>query len=245
MIETFAIFTKHNLLPLIPLVFMLVAISQAIIKLLSYLLIRAKLKVYPAGHIEIGFNQFGSTIALFGTLFSENRDNFVTHIEVEVTEAMWQWTRTFEWRALKPYTFGLMPTDDIKLELASAFLVSSKVPFKYNIVFVDDELLKQYRTDVLKIRQLWQEDAKQDIESFLQTPAVQNLLTKLHNDFYWKAGAYYLKMSIHTLKKTHTAHFQFRLKEQQIEVLKNNIPKIIQLICEKKSDFSPVYCEYQ
>jgi len=245
MIETFAIFTKHNLLPLIPLVFMLVVISQALIKLLSYLLIQAKLKVYPAGHIEIGLNQFGSTIGLFGTLFSENRDNFVTHIEVEVTEAMGQWTRTFEWRALKPYTFGLMPADDIKLELASAFLVSSKAPFKYNIVFVDDNLLKQYRTDILKIRQLWEDDTKQDLKSFLQTGVVQTLLTKLHNEFYWKAGAYNLKMVIHTLQKTHTTHFQFSLKAQQVEALKNNIPKIINFICEKQSNFFSVYCEYQ
>lgn len=66
--ETFIAFTQKNILPLMPLVFVLVMLSQVVLGLLSALFRRSKVKVYPSGQIEIGLSKFGSTIALFGTL---------------------------------------------------------------------------------------------------------------------------------------------------------------------------------
>lgn len=243
--ETFIAFTQKNLLPLLPLVFVLVMLSQALIRLLSPLFIRPKIQVYPSGQIEIGFSQFGSTITLFGTLQSKIGDNFITQIELLVKDTTGQICRTFEWRALKPYTFSLVPNkEEMKLELVSAFLLSTKAPFKYNIVFVDDELLKSYTGEVLKIHQLWKDDEKKDMEAFLQTDAVQTMLTKFHEDFYWKAGHYNLNMVIHTQNKTYTTPFQLSLTEQQVEVLKSNLIKIVKLICDEKVPFPCIHCEY-
>ena len=242
--EAFIAFTQKNLLPLLPLVFVLVMLSQALLRLLSALFIRPKIKVYPSGQIEIGLSQFGSTIALFGTLQAQIGDNFITKIELMVKDTTGQIFRTFEWRAFKPYTFSLVPNEELKLELVSAFLLSTKAPFKYNIVFVDDELLKSYVGEILKIQQLWKNDEKKEVEAFLKTDAVQTMRVNCQKYLYWRAGHYNLNMVIHTSNKAYTTQFEFNLTEQQVEVLTNNIIQIVRFICDEKAQFPYVYCEY-
>jgi hypothetical protein len=242
--EAFIAFAQKNLLPLLPLVFVLVMLSQALLRLLSALFIRPKIKVYPSGQIEIGLSQFGPTIALFGTLQAQMGDSFITKIELIVKDTTGQIFRTLEWRAFKPYTFSLVPNEELKLELVSAFLLSTKAPFKYNIVFVDDELLKSYVGEVLKIQQLWKDDEKKDVEAFLQTDAIQTIQIKFQDDLYWQAGHYNLNMVIHTSNKTYTTQFEFNLTEAQVEVLKSNIIQIVKFICDEKVQFPYINCEY-
>ncbi len=242
--ETFIAFTQKNLVPLLPLVFVLVMLSQLLLRLIPAIFMRSKINAYPAGQIEIALNQFSSTIALFGTLESQRVDSFITKIELLVTDTTGQFSRTFEWRAFKPYTFSLVEQEDMKLELVSAFLLSSKAPFKYNIVFVDDDLLKFYASETQQIHQLWKGDEKKDIEAFVQTDIVQAMMDKFHDAFYWKAGNYNLDMVIHTTKKTHCTKFQFNLAQQQVDVLKSNIIKIVKLICDEKMQFPSIHCEY-
>lgn len=242
--EAFIAFTQKNLLPLVPLVFVLVMLSQALLRLLSTLFIRPKIKVYPSGQIEIGLSQFGSTIALFGTLQAQIGDSFITKIELIVKDTTEQIFRTLEWRAFKSYTFSLVPNEELKLELVSAFLLSTKAPFKYNIVFVDDELLKSYVGEVLKIQQLWKDDENKDVEAFLQTEAVQTMRVKCQKDLYWRAGHYNLNMVIHTPNKTYTTPFEFNLTEPQVEVLRSNIIQIVKFICDEKVQFPYIHCKY-
>jgi CRISPR/Cas system CMR subunit Cmr4 (Cas7 group RAMP superfamily) len=242
--EEFVAYAQKNLLPLMPLVFALVMVSQGILGLLSLLFNRAKVKIYSAGLIEIGLSQFGSTIALFGTLQALSKDSFITQIKLVVSDSAQQFTRTFEWRALKPYTFSLLPMEEIKLELVSAFLLSTKAPVKHNVVFVDDELLKQYAEEIIKINQLWHVNEQQDMQTFWQTEPVQTLLARLRKDFYWQAGRYNLKVEIYTPNKVHNQQFQFELTEQQVAVLKGNVVKIVEFICGHPSKFDYVNCSY-
>ncbi len=242
--EAFIACAQKNLAPLMPLVFVLVMLSQVLLRLISALFRRSKIKVYPSGQIEVGLSQFGSTIALFGTLQSQGGDNFVTEIELLVKDTTGQIIRTFQWRAFKPYSFSLVPNDALELELASAFMLSTKAPFKYNIVFVDDDLLRSYAGEALKIQQLWKDDEKKDVEAFLQTDAVQTMVAKVQADCYWKEGRYNLSMMIHTPNKTHTNQFQFGLTEQQADILKSNITKIVKVICDEKVQFPYIHCEY-
>jgi hypothetical protein len=249
--EEFVNYATKNLVPLVPLVFALAMASQIIVTIVSRMGKKPKIHIYPAGNVEIGLSQHGPTVALFGTLRVQNADAFISKIEVVVSKIDSAWSRILEWRAFKPYTFSMIPHDEMKWELISAFLVTTQAPFKFNIVFVDDPFLVEYSPHVLKIRSLW-ETYKKDasdktaspqlfVEEFLKTEEVQDTVMNLKKASYWEPGKYTLKMLVYTSNpnKFHKTVFEFTLSQEQSEVLEGNVIKVLQLVCGMD-----VACEY-
>ncbi|MBD3307341.1 hypothetical protein GF339_12965 [candidate division KSB3 bacterium] len=255
--EDFVSYATQYLVPLVPLVFALTALSQLVLGLLSRMGKKPKIEVYPAGNIEIGFSQHGPTVALFGTLRAQNTDAFIAKMEIALKQPEHNLCRVLEWRAFKPYTFGLLPDDDVELELTSAFLLGTKAPFKYNVVFVDDPFLTEYAPQVLQVKTLWtqyvQDSSAQDVPlqtlfgAFVKTEEAQAILGKLTNASYWNAGTYTLDMRIQSSQptKVHTTSFQFTLSPEQADILRGNIIKILQLVCGLDVTCQYVYPEYQ
>lgn len=240
----FVEFAQKNLAPLMPLVFVLVVLSQALLKAIKTFFIKPKINVYPTGPLSIGLSQLGSTLTLFGTLQVQRTDCFVTKMEAFVWNN--SWSRTFEWRALQPYTFSLLPNqENLQLELVSAFLLTTQSPFKYNLVFVDDRLTKQCMPEVLKLRQRWEDAGQLDITAFMEKEeAVAHLLTRLQQEWYWQPGTYQLTLKIHTTRKIHEKTFQFELTKAQLTALQGNFTKLAKLICDQPVKFDKVKCEY-
>ncbi len=251
--EQFVIYAKSNLLPLVPLVFVLVILSKFILELLSRIGKKPKVQVYPAGKAEIGFSQYGPTIALFGTIRAQKADAFISEIEIKISSSARDMSRVMKWRAFKPYIFGLIPDNKIKLELVSAFLLTVSSPFKYNIVFADDPFIEKYSPLVPKVQALWEaykkdvpEKSHSDFEEFLETEEMQNILAEFRSSFYWKTGKYNLEMLIHTSTpdKVYKTSFEFTLSSEQIEVLEGNPVKILRLICGTEANCKYVFSEY-
>ncbi len=242
--STFIDFAQKNLVPLMPVVFVLVMLSQALIGLIKMFFIKPKINVYPTGPLSIGLSQLGSTVTLFGTLQVQRGDCFVTKMEAFVWND--SWARNFEWRALQPYTFSLLPNqENLQLELVSAFLLTPQAPFKYNLVFVDEQLTKECMPEVLKLRQRWEEAGQPDITTFLATETVVNhLLTRLQQEWYWQPGRYRLTLKIHTTRKVHEKTFQFDLTQPQLTALQGNFIKLAKLVCDQPVKFDKVKCEY-
>ncbi|MBF0102400.1 MAG: hypothetical protein HQK77_15970 [Desulfobacterales bacterium] len=256
--EQFLIYSKNNIVPLVPLVFVLVFISKFIIEILERIGKKAKIHIYPAGKLEIGFSQYGPTIALCGTMRAQKIDAFIAKIAIRVARKDSDFARLMDWRAFKPYVLGLIPDNEIKLELASAFLLNINSPFKCNIVFVDDPFIAKYSVLIPKIQSLWEtyknnqdEEALSNLgasfEQFLKTEEIRDIIVTFTDAFYWEPGSYSLEMFIHTSNpdKIHKTLFAFDLSIQQTGLLKENIIKIIQLICNIKVNCKYVFSEYK
>lgn len=166
-----------------------------------------------------------------------------------------------DWRALKPFVFGLIPNSDIKMELVSAFLLSTQLPFKYNILFVDDLFVKEYSRQVMQIQPQWDayksennlkegvalSVSQNNLEDFVKTENVQKVLTDLGKAFYWEEGRYKIEMLVHLSNpnRVHKALFEFSISKEQLDLLKSNCLKIIHLLCGEKVYFEHVFSEYK
>jgi hypothetical protein len=62
---------------------------------------RAKLDFFESQNLEIGFSQFGPTVALIGTVRTLHKDYFVRAISVTVTRKRDSIRRSFDWSTFR------------------------------------------------------------------------------------------------------------------------------------------------
>jgi len=245
-----------KLMPLVPFIFILVALSQLVLGILSKLGKKPKISFFPGGQIEVGFSIFGPTLTLFGTLRASHADAFVSRIELKLIGPEISSPRIMEWRVFKPYTFGFAPqAAEQQYELVSAFLLSPLTSFKNSIVFVDDPFIEAHTSKIVSIQSLWEEFNKEAgnpeapavlpkrFDAFYKTPEVQQVVADLERVTYWKAGEYRLDMRIHTSNpdKTHTFPMTFHLSEENADILDSSLKRVAQLMCGLEVSIRYVY----
>lgn len=219
---------------------------------------KPEIEIYESGTIEIGFSNFGPTIALNGTLRALHRDAFVKSIFLDVTRKRDNASYHFDWRAFRSNIIKLSPSDPINLELASSFLLTKQEPHKYNIFFVDDKFVNDIGSKLIKLPLKWQDfknnklkDMQEQHPDIYKALANEPLLDKLLYDefaksgqstdeytvldrsFYWDACEYELKISIEATKpdKIFTKTFNFKLSDDDIQKLRLNVISIIDVLC--------------
>ncbi|KPA15501.1 hypothetical protein MHK_004306 [Candidatus Magnetomorum sp. HK-1] len=256
--DNFLVYAKTNIVPIVPLIFPLVILSQILIQLLSGIGRKTKVKIYEAGRIEIGFSQMGPSISLLGTLGAEKKNAFISKIDLQVSRKNSSWKRTFEWRAFKPYTFSLIPQEEnVQLESVSAFLLTTDNSFKYNIIFVDDLFIDEHYDKIVQIQTLWQsfrekhskeltEKIDEDFETFYQQDNIQEIIDKIDKAFYWEPDIYNIEMCVHTQNpsKKFKSNYQTQIKEENIVKLKDNYKNIFKLACNLKANCKYLFLKY-
>lgn len=241
---------------LMPVVFPLVFLSQlllgalgALIKLIN----RPRIDLYPAGEIAIGFDQLGPSTTLFGTMQAQRGDFFITKIEAVFRQPATNFVRTLEWRAFRPYLFGLRADEDIKYELVAAFALKASAPFKYNIVFIDDVFINQELEQVRIVLDAWQEfqsktspelSGTAQVEAFYNQPTIQAIAQLWQERMYWRAGAYQLEIVIHSNQRKLTFPYAFTLTENDTALLRNNTKAMIRHICGERGAFGKAFAAY-
>lgn len=246
-----------SLLRLTPVVLPLVILSTWLLRLggtLMKLIIRPKLSLYPAGEIEIGFNRFGPSATLFGTMQAQRGDFFITKIEAVFRQPATNFVRTLEWRALKPYVFGLGAEDEVKYELVAAFALKASEPFKYNIVFIDDSFINQELERVRQVTNAWQNfQAEADqaligharLEAFYAQPEIQAIAQAWEERMYWQAGAYELDLKLYSNKRHFPFTYRFTLGASEVEILRSNVKVMIFYLCGERGVFGRAFAPYQ
>jgi hypothetical protein len=247
---------------LAPIVFPLVILSQLLIKVLGMLVklvFRPQIKLYPAGMIELGVDHLGPTVTLFGTMQALRRDFFITKIEVEVKPTATRTRHTFEWRALKPYVFGLHAEETVQYELISAFSLKPAAPFKYNIVFVDDSFVNQATPEARILIEAWAafnretvgnatsektNTRRAQLEAFYRQPDVQAIAQTWRDRLYWAAGFYDLTVTIYGDSYKARYAYRFELAAEQVETLQSNIKRVIFGLCGEPVAYSREFAEY-
>jgi hypothetical protein len=247
--EEFVIYAQKNLLPLMPLVFVLVALSQLLISVFGRLLKRTKITVYPTSNIDLAFNQHGATLTVSGSFHGRGSDVLITHIEAIVTHQT-QYPpqpRVFEWRAFKPYLTELIyhnSNAEPPLEPVAPFILTTNATFKYQLLFVDDAFLNRYTEEAQHIRYLWQKQQPIDIDRFLMQPELRALEQRFLSDVGWQTGTYQLCLRLHGNQKHYEQCFYFTLSASQLHTLRSNFEQLIRFICQEPSHFVYAHCSY-
>lgn len=241
---------------LMPIVFPLVFLSQLILGLLGglvKLIYQPRIQLYPAGEIAIGFDQLGPNTTLFGTMQAQRGDFFITKIEAIFRQPAVNFERRLEWRAFRPYRFGLNADEEVKYELVSAFALKVNEPFKYNIVFIDDAYINHELERVGLVMDAWQQfqtktdpvlAASAKVEAFMAQPDIQAVAATWETAMYWKPGAYQLEVVMHSTKRKLSQAYNFTLTESDTARLRNNATAMIRHLCGERATFSKAFVSY-
>lgn len=234
---------------------------------------KAQVGIYESGNIEIGYSNLGPTIGLVGTLRTLHQDVFVKRIVVELVKAKDSAYHTLNWRAFRPNTISLNPAEPIRFEIASSFLLASNNPFKFNIVFADDDFIADISPRVGNISQVWHEyrtkkmnelearlGDKDKFDRIAQSPNLEQILWDqlmkdgvLTNQFvildracYWEAGEYLMTVNIECERPTSmfSKEYFFTLTDDDEKLLRLNAITILRVLSGFSDQVSFAYRKY-
>lgn len=213
-------------------------------------------KTYKSGTISIGYDSFsGANISLNGTFRVFNKDIFINRIFIKVTRLRDEAKHTHEWNAFKSTELFISENYPLKIELPSGFLISPKVPYRFNISFYDNELMKDIKLEFSKYFNKWMkyhdelnkirnesialglvteheiiEEQIRKIGEFRTCRVSTEVFGKLNSLFYWDAGKYSIELNVQTSKpdKTFIENYEFELTEEDSKNLKLNVITILE-----------------
>ncbi len=234
---------------------------------------RGKADIYETGTVEVGYSNYGPTLALQGTLHGRERGMFVRVISLEVIREADNAQHHFEWIIFRGVRFVTTRPTEMAVMLPAGFLLLPSQPFRYNIVFHDATFQQRHVQPVLEtLRAAWitvigqtlggaalptnpqqaqaqiQHAAQAAYPAFSTQPPHVNAYTELDRHFYWTPDGYTLSMRIETAQpeRTFTKQWQFQLTPAQSQALRVNALKVVQEICGQYiGDYYFAYAPYE
>lgn len=230
---------------------------------------KGKVEIYNTGSLEIGYSNYGPSLAFNGTLRAIHKDVFIKTIEIKVIRIKDKAEHIFQWVAFRSPKINFSKADRTDMELASSFLVTPDSPKRINIFFSDtnhyqeflypkmQELNKaindKYRTKCKELenseyqnpddehfKQEFQATAR-DMESYLDT--YDSIMSKC----YWDSGDYKLFINCHASKPDciYSQAFDFTILEQDSNSLRGNSLFIVELpVSILLNTSSPTYLHF-
>lgn len=233
---------------------------------------KGRVEIHESGAIELGYGNFGPSVALMGTLQARYRDVFVKKPAVRITRLRDGATHNFEWRAFRPRTVSLGGEANQELELPSSFLIQPANPFRYNIFFVDDEFIASHKDSINPLQKRWYDFKREKIAEleadfgdgvkavaedprtvealfaeFSKESDVLDAFSVLDRAFYWDRGDYTLELLVECSepKKTFSKEWRFTITEQDVRNLRLNAVATIRAVCGLNSYFGFAYPQYR
>lgn len=220
---------------------------------------KPSLAIYESGNIELGYSNLGPTLGLMGTLRVLHKDAFAKRIRVIITRVKDSASHTFDWRFFRSPTIAINQNDPLRLEIASSFLLTQDNPFKYNILFVDEEFIStnapkvghiparwfEFRTE--RLQRLEKEHGPDTVSSLIDNPLlneafydeftkerdVVDAYTVLDRAFYWEPGDYSMTIEVEcsTPDQTFKNQLSFSLSEEDVNLLRLNSVGTLKAMC--------------
>lgn len=228
------------------------------------------LTVFKTGQIELGYSNYGPTIALSGTLRAEHKDVFVSEISIGLVKERDSSVHKFEWAAFRSIQLPLYANDKVSIELPSSFNVRVHQPHRYHIFFSDRTVQAELSPMLNQVRTDWQRYVAGRYEELLSAPQLGQsspdvLLRQWHDaDFsrssesynrawdmlqrknYWESGNYTLTLLMKTSpgKKEYQQKWSFTINNAQSEDLRLNSIATLQELCVGTLGYHFAYVEY-
>lgn len=233
---------------------------------------RGEVRAYESGNIELGFGNFGPSVALIGTLRAAHQDVFIERISVRVTRLKDNAQLPLTWRAFRPSEIPLGDSSNTTLEPAGSFLLGTASPMKYNIFFGSDQFVADFSGRASLTPNRWHEFVEQRIKALepneqqrtraaKDNPALNEILWREFSNgehisvlyrefttgFYWRAGTYKLEMIIDAEEPalSATKQWAFSLSEDDAESLRVNIVPLLRSLAGLSATYSFAYPRYE
>jgi hypothetical protein len=87
--------------------------------------------------MELGFSQYGSTLALHSTLQSVSGDLFVRNINLRISRTSEPHVLVFDWSGFRSTRANLHKPDEAHFEILAGFMLRHVEPFSYIIFFTN------------------------------------------------------------------------------------------------------------
>jgi len=207
---------------------------------------KAKLKNHLSDIAEIGFSKYGPTLGLSGVLTSSSKVIFVQNIALNILRKKDNSQYLFDWFAFRPTKFSATGYSQIEFKMPSKFMISSSQPFKYNILFIDQNKYAEMNPTLQEIKRNWQkllEAVKFDsvinkyqelFEEFSNHQRTSELLYRLNKLSYWEEGEYSLTIIITTRDKKYLEiQKSFTLEKSELKTLEENTLIILYDLCKQ------------
>lgn len=223
----------------------LALIQPWLISLCKRFLKKGKIDIYPSGSIEIGFSDFGPTIAIQGTLLATNKDVFINNIQLKIRKLKNNEEHKFDWVAFRSPQINIGQSSPQTIEWPASFIVSASRPHRYVIVFSDIETMNEIRVLIegcireaqmvvqkyphLLEATLGRVSYADALEEYGKSQAYQKAYDVISRLLYWEKGDYELLIIVNADKpqKVFKSLYKFTLTEQDFESLRLNIIRII------------------
>lgn len=203
-----------------------------------------RIDIYETGNIEIGYNSFGPTIGLAGTLKSSHPDFFIPRIQLILVKGRDHSQHIFEWCLFRSLKMTVGKEEEIALELPCGFMVMQSQPHRYNILFSDQPRLDEMRRIITSGKEAWYryrsdtthilEDVRTAYNSFNTSASHVTAYTALDRLIYWNPGNYRLCMIVETEPgKSFRKNWSFTLSDEDERSLRFNPIVLLQTACDQ------------
>lgn len=213
----------------------------------KYLLL-GNLEFYSVGRLEVGYNNYASTLGVNGSIRTVNKDFYVKEITAELTKHKDKSKHQFVWAVLRDTNLNVSQQ---KIELPYGFIVSDATPYRINVQLHDLVQQETLKTIVLALKSKWNtyvdnnfpqaERLTVDEETYNETmlelfnqfkdDQTSEAHSKITKECYWQAGKYTFVLSISTANrnKKFKFNFDFELTDSDAHGLELNAVNIIDM----------------
>jgi hypothetical protein len=200
------------------------------------------------GRLEVGFNNYASTLGLNGTIRAIDKDYYVKEIFIELIKQKGKSKHTFKWAVLRDTNLN---STQQKLELPYGFIVSDAAPYRINVQLHDLAQQEELKKIVQTLESKWNtfvdikfplekrvladdktyQSAMDDLHAEFKKSLVGDAHDKISKECYWESGKYAFSLTIITSKPTKklVLNFDFELTDTEAESLKLNTFNIIDI----------------
>lgn len=215
---------------------------------------KGKLKIHETGTIEIGYSNYGPTIALNGTLRGLHQAVFVREIQLLVTRDKDSSAHKFQWLAFRSPELDLTASTPVSLEIPSGFMVIPSIPHRYNIIFNDTATLGEIRPLYDGYLSAWNKTIEKMnepltllqqlidpnkvlqnkvslIQKFQKSQATDQVHGSIERLCYWDTGKYKLTMTVYASdpNMSFSKTYAFSISEQDSISLRANVIPVLEL----------------
>ena len=224
---------------------------------------KGKIIIFKSGKLEVGFSNFGPTLAINGTLGAEHKDVFVSDIRMEIKRCKDNSTHKFNWTALRPNQLTLGASTPMTFEIPSAFIVKPDVPYRFHIFFSDRDAQNEIQPYLTNVITEWNNFILEKQEAILQLMKdytvsrdlihehlYDNEFTKSSKTFndawdvmnrnnYWEPGDYEIDLIVnsHNPSTEFKDSFKFKISQGEFESLRLNSIATLRELCTGKVNY--------
>ncbi len=220
---------------------------------------RPQVKTYRTGDIELCYSNFGPTVALNGILKVGTGEVFVSAMKLEVVRRSDNATHEFEWTLFRSPSIHVNQPDKLTLELAAGFMLTSRQPHRYHVMFADNETQQAISRITEPVAREWQSVSaeattvggatrRQDFTGFIDSTAYLGASNKIERLCYWQEGEYELILYVHCSDpdRSFETRWTFMLTAEESEKLHLNSFRILDYACiQRDHEWQFVTCAYQ